>query len=52
MLVDDLAAATSKAASLGANVIKDATEAMGVDSFSIIMDPTGAVLGLWEPKES
>lgn len=50
--VDDLATATAKAASLGANVIKDATEVMGAGSFSIIMDPTGALLGLWEPKKS
>jgi hypothetical protein len=52
VLVDDLAAATAKAASLGANVIKDVTEVTGAGSFSIIMDPTGAVLGLWEPKKS
>jgi hypothetical protein len=52
VLVDDLAAATAKAASLGANVIKNVTEVTGAGSFSIIMDPTGAVLGLWEPKKS
>jgi predicted enzyme related to lactoylglutathione lyase len=52
VLVDDLAAATDKAASLGAKVVKDATEVTGAGSFSIIMDPTGAVLGLWEPKKS
>ncbi len=51
VLVDDLVAATAKAASLGANVIKNATEVMGAGSFSIILDPTGAVLGLWEPKK-
>lgn len=52
VLVDDLAAATAKAASLGAKVINDSTEVKGAGSFSIIMDPTGAVLGLWEPKKS
>ena len=50
VLVDDLAAATAKAKSLGAMVMRDATEVMGAGSFSIIRDPTGAVLGLWQTK--
>ena len=49
--VDDLKAATAKAKSLGATVIKDQVEVKGAGSFSIITDPTGAMLGLWEPKE-
>jgi uncharacterized protein len=49
--VDDLRAATAKAKSLGATVIKDQVEVEGAGSFSIITDPTGAMLGLWEPKE-
>jgi len=48
--VDDIAAATAKAKSLGANVIKDVTEVMDAGWLSIISDPTGAVLGLWKPK--
>ena len=48
--VDDIAASTNKAKSLGANVIKDVTEVPGAGWLSIIMDPTGAVLGLWKPK--
>jgi predicted enzyme related to lactoylglutathione lyase len=52
VLVDDLKAATSKAKSLGATVMKDATEVMGAGSFSIITDPTGAMLGLWQVKKS
>jgi predicted enzyme related to lactoylglutathione lyase len=36
--------------SIGASVIRDATEVMGMGSFSIIADPTGAALGLWQPK--
>jgi len=48
--VDDIAAATKKAKSLGATVVKDVTEVMGAGQFTIISDPTGAVLGLWEPK--
>ena len=49
--VDDIAAATQKAKSLGAKVMKDITEAMGHGRFSIIVDPTGAILALWEPKK-
>jgi uncharacterized protein len=52
VLVDDLKAATSKAKSLGATVMKDETEVMGAGKFSIIVDPTGAYLGLWEPKKA
>jgi hypothetical protein len=50
VLVDDIAASTQKAKSLGATVIKDVTEVMGFGWLSIIMDPTGAALGLWKPK--
>jgi predicted enzyme related to lactoylglutathione lyase len=52
VLVDDIVGATQKAKSLGATVVKDVTEVMGAGSFSIIMDPTGAALGLWKPKQS
>ena len=51
VLVDDVTAATSKAKSLGAQVYKDVTEIREMGSFSIIADPTGAVLGLWEAKQ-
>jgi hypothetical protein len=50
VLVDDIAAATAKAKSLGATVVRDVMEVMGVGSLSIIVDPTGATLGLWQPK--
>jgi uncharacterized protein len=50
VLVYDIAAATKKAKSLGATIMKDVTEVMGMGSLSIITDPTGAVLGLWQPK--
>jgi len=49
--VDDVAAATKKAKSLGATVIKDVTEVMAAGWFSIIADPTGGVLALWQPKQ-
>jgi uncharacterized protein len=50
VLVDNLTAATAKAKSLGANVMRDVTEVPNAGSFSIIIDPTGAALGLWQPK--
>jgi predicted enzyme related to lactoylglutathione lyase len=51
VLVDDLAAATQKARSLGATIAKDVTEIPGVGWFSVIVDPTGAALALWKPLE-
>ena len=50
VLVDDIEAATKKAKSLGATVMKDVTEVMGMGWLSIIVDPTGAALGLWKAK--
>ncbi len=50
VLVDDVAAATKKAKSLGANIMKDATEIPTVGSFSVLIDPTGAALALFQPK--
>ena len=52
VLVDDIGAATQKAKSLGAKVMKDVTEVKGAGSFSVIVDPTGAALALWQPKSS
>ena len=50
VLVDDIEAATAKAKSLGANMIRDVTEITGAGWLSIFFDPTGGVLGLWKPK--
>lgn len=50
VLVEDVKAATARAESLGANVMKEVTEIPNGGHFSIIEDPTGAVLGLWQPK--
>jgi uncharacterized protein len=50
VLVDDIATATAKAKSLGATVARDITEVPNAGSFSIIIDPTGAHLGLWQEK--
>ena len=49
--VDDLKACTEKARSLGATIVKDITPVPGMGSFSVISDPTGAVLGLWKPDK-
>jgi uncharacterized protein len=51
VLVDDISAATQKAKALGGKVMKDVTEVMGMGLLSIIVDPTGAKLGLWQPKK-
>src|SRR5271166_3573297 len=46
--VPDIKAATHHAKTLGAHVMKDVTEVMGMGWLSIIIDPTGAALGLWQ----
>jgi len=48
--VDDVGAATRKAETLGAKTMKDSVEVPGMGWFSIITDPTGAMLGLWQTK--
>jgi predicted enzyme related to lactoylglutathione lyase len=50
--VDDIGVATQKAKSLGATIMKDVSEVPGMGWLSIIVDPTGAALGLWKPKSS
>jgi len=52
VLVDDINAATSKAKSLGATIIREVMEVGGAGWLSIISDPTGAMLGLWKPKSN
>ena len=49
--VDDVSAATGKAKSLGAKIIREISEIPGGGSFSIIQDPTGAVLGLHQERK-
>jgi predicted enzyme related to lactoylglutathione lyase len=50
IMVDDIAASTKKAQALGATIYKDVTEVPDMGWFSVITDPTGATLGLWQPK--
>jgi predicted enzyme related to lactoylglutathione lyase len=47
-LSKNLRADTDKAAALGAIIIKDVSEVPGMGFLSIIKDPTGALLGLWQ----
>lgn len=49
--VSDIAVATEKARSLGAKIMRDVTEVMGMGWLSILIDPTGAALGLWQTKQ-
>ena len=49
--VDDIRAATDKAKLLGATIMRDVMEVMDAGSLSILRDPTGAMLGLWQPKK-
>jgi uncharacterized protein len=48
VLVDDLAASTEKARSLGGTVLQANIPVPEMGTFSIVQDPTGAVFGLWE----
>jgi predicted enzyme related to lactoylglutathione lyase len=49
--VNDIRAATDKAKSLGATVMRDVMKVMDEGFLSIIRDPTGAMLGLWQQKK-
>jgi len=48
VMVDDAAASTEKARSLGATICKEVTEIPGVGWFSVLTDPTGATLALFQ----
>ena len=50
VLVEDVRQATTKAKGLGAKVMKDVTEVPDMGWFSIIADPAGAMVGLWENR--
>jgi len=50
VLVDDVAASTEKAKSLGATIVKEVTEIPDIGWLSVMIDPTGAALALWQPK--
>jgi len=48
--VDDIRAATGKARDLGAKVLMDVTEVGEYGTMSVISDPTGAALAMWQAK--
>jgi predicted enzyme related to lactoylglutathione lyase len=52
VLVDDAVNATDKARNLGATICKEVTEIPGIGWFSVITDPTGATLALWQMNPS
>jgi predicted enzyme related to lactoylglutathione lyase len=52
VLVDDIEIATKMAKALGATVMTDVMEVMDMGWLSIIKDPTGAVIGFWQPKKA
>ncbi len=48
VLVDDVRASTEKVKELGGTVYKDVTVIPDYGAFSVVADPTGGVLGLWQ----
>jgi predicted enzyme related to lactoylglutathione lyase len=50
ILVEDVAESTKKAKTLGATIAKEVTEVPDMGWFSVIIDPSGAAFGLWQPK--
>jgi uncharacterized protein len=48
--VDDVASSTRKAKELGAKIVQDKMEVGEFGWMSLITDPTGATLALWQPK--
>lgn len=48
--VDDVRASTLKARELGAAVLQDVMEVAGYGWLSVIRDPTGAVIAMWQPE--
>lgn len=48
--VDDVRASTQKAKQLGAKVVQDVLEVGDYGTMSVITDPTGATLAMWQPK--
>jgi uncharacterized protein len=48
--VDDVRAATRKAKDLGAKVVVEVMEVGEYGTMSVITDPTGATIAMWQPK--
>ena len=50
--VDDIKAATAKAKSLGAEIAIDSQEIPNVGWMTIMNDPTGSKIALFQPKQA
>ena len=50
--VEDINASTDKAKSLGATVLNGPAEIPNVGWFTVLKDPTGAMIALFQPKPS
>jgi predicted enzyme related to lactoylglutathione lyase len=50
--VKSLKKSVAKARGLGATIVVDHMPVMGMGALAILIDPTGAKLGLWEPAMS
>jgi predicted enzyme related to lactoylglutathione lyase len=50
--VDDIAAATEKARSLGATICENVMEVGEYGWMSVLTDPTGATFALWKAKQA
>ena len=48
VLVDDAAKAIAKARKLGATIVVESKTVMGMGTLGIFVDPTGAMLAVWE----
>jgi uncharacterized protein len=48
--VEDVRASTKKAKDLGAKIVVDVMEVGEYGIMSVIADPTGATLAMWQPK--
>jgi predicted enzyme related to lactoylglutathione lyase len=48
--VDDVKAATKSARDLGGRVLQDVTKVPNYGWLSVIADPTGTALGLWQAR--
>jgi predicted enzyme related to lactoylglutathione lyase len=49
--VDDIRAATDQAKALGATIIRDSLPVPGQGLFTILTDPTGVLIALWQAKK-
>jgi predicted enzyme related to lactoylglutathione lyase len=47
--VNDIHESTAKAKSLGATVVRDVTEVPHMGWMTVLVDPTGAAIALWQP---